>query len=156
MYLLKIILALLSTRIINTVATNGNEEDCSINTAVSCHIKSNHRDCNDIEMKPRSCENVDITFGFRYCNSHKHNSIALVSGEMKVFLNSGEDFLQPLNDERELEPMNCREITKPYTVNSCDNSFHAELIAEGWVEGDIGCRNNHDYSFLRPLFQSLE
>ena len=135
-----------------TLAASTVEQECSIKTTVSCHITSNHKDCSQIVMKPNICDDIDVSFGFRYCNLHRHTSITLVSGELNV--NNALDYFAPLNDEEELKPMSCKEMVKPFRVNSCAHRFQADMIAEGWVDNEIRCKSNDTFYFVKPFFQA--
>lgn len=130
------------------------EQECTIKTTVSCYISSDYNsNCNDIRMQPNSCEDVDITFGFRYCNLHKHNSIEFVLGEMRV---NHELIPENLDDSRELQPMKCKELMKSYTVNSCAHSFQADMKVEGWKDNESRCASDDTFIFIRPLFEASD
>lgn len=143
----------IAAALLGTMSASTIEKECTIKATVSCYITSNHRDCNDIQMRPKSCEDIDVSFGYRYCNLHRHNTITLISGEMKI--NDGDAFFEPLLDENELEPMNCKEWTKVFTVNTCTNKFQADMSVEGWINDDTLCASDDFYSYVKPLFQTM-
>jgi len=129
------------------------DRECTLTTTVSCHIASNHKDCDEIVMKANQCRDIEVLFGFRYCNLHRHTSVTLVTGEMKV--NDGMSFLEPLNDENNLEPMSCKELTKSFMMNTCSNKFQAEMVAEGWIDHEIRCQSDDIFFLINPMYESL-
>lgn len=143
-------LFILATRIWQSIAGNF-ENECTLKTTVSCYLQSDHRDCSNIIMKPNVCEDLDISFGFRYCNLHRHNSISFVSGQVNI---NHINFSMPLNQETELEPMHCKEFTKIHTVSSCAQAFEADMTAEGWMDNEVRCTSDDTFLFIRPLFEA--
>ena len=139
-------------QIVKVHAYSTSDKGCSMKTVVSCHVKSDHRDCNDIVMRPNECRDIDVLFGFRFCNVHNRNSIDLVSGEMQI--NHGKALKLPIHENTELGPMHCKEFTKPYTVSSCANAFEANMYVQGWQYNEIGCSADDFYMFLRPLYKA--
>ena len=60
----------------------------------------------------------------------------------------------PVNEENELDPMHCKELTKTHTVSSCAQAFEADMVAEGWMDDAIRCQSNDNFIFVRPLFEA--
>ena len=147
-------LILFTTKYIETYAYITNfEKECNITTTISCHISSDYRDCNEIHMSPNSCEDVDVTFRFRYCNLHRHNTITEVSGELEI--NHGKALHQPLHD-RDLEPMHCKERSQVYSVSTCAQSFQAYITAEGRIDNEVQCQSDRNFAVIRPLFEATQ
>ena len=148
-----ILLPFLAGQIQNTLAADSSlSQECTIKTTISCRVNSTHKDCNDIQMRPNVCEDIDVSFGFRYCNLHRHSTITMISGEIQI--NNGDALSKPLVDENKLPPMSCKEMTRGFTVNSCANVFGADMTAEGWIDSEIRCQAEDSYRFIRPMYKT--
>ena len=138
------------------------EQECKLKLTVSCHVQleSDHRECDQIQMEPSKCTKIPVKFGFRFCNMNKYNAISGVVGNMSInhglAVSDEEGYHEHLPiDGRVLKPENCREFTKEHEVDSCANSFRADMTASGFLENGVSCDDSDKFVFLRPLFEAV-
>mmetsp|Transcript_1938 Transcript_1938/g.2358 ORF Transcript_1938/g.2358 Transcript_1938/m.2358 type:complete len:157 (-) Transcript_1938:262-732(-) len=130
-------------------------EGCHIKSTVSCHLTSHqNQDCHDIQMEPNICEDIPVTFSYRYCNLHETQEITYANGEIDI--NHGLDTVVPIQSGGKLHPMTCKLVKLDHVVNSCTHAFQASMVIDGWIGNELKCHHSDDYRFVRPLFQAIE
>mmetsp|Transcript_9573 Transcript_9573/g.14336 ORF Transcript_9573/g.14336 Transcript_9573/m.14336 type:complete len:205 (+) Transcript_9573:252-866(+) len=131
---------------------------CPLTAGITCNVVQDGKKCNDIIIHPGTCDQIEVEYEFKYCNTqaiHQKGHSESISFVGSISVNGGKLLEKSILDHQ-LSQERCRILRHVVTVNNCAHAFQADMDMQARIGGDVICSASKQHKVLRPLFKSTQ
>lgn len=135
-----------------------NAATCPLTAGITCNVVQDGKQCNDIIVHPGRCDQIEVEYEFKYCNTqaiHQKGHGENISFVGSISVNGGKLLEESILDHQ-LSQERCRILRHVVTVNNCAHAFQADLEVQARIGDDAICSASKQHKVLRPLFKSTQ